>query len=141
MSIVDLDACVQEEGESTTHWVRRVSAILRSSDRINAGSAVLMLEKNCRFMPLKQKLGRLKRRYSDMGELMAALVKYADSDGTKDPESDDEKPGKGKKSSNTKGRQHNPASQGGNSKCRADDFMDNTGARNDNQRRRVIRPF
>ena len=30
MSIVDLDACVQEEGESTTHWVRRVSAILHS---------------------------------------------------------------------------------------------------------------
>ena len=24
MSIVDLDACAQEEGESTTHWVRRV---------------------------------------------------------------------------------------------------------------------
>ena len=28
MSIVDLDSCVQGEGESTTHWVRRVSAIL-----------------------------------------------------------------------------------------------------------------
>ena len=28
MSIVDLAACVQEEGKSTTHWVRRVSAIL-----------------------------------------------------------------------------------------------------------------
>ena len=38
-----------------------------------------------------------------MGTLMVALVKYVDSDGTKDPESDDEKPGKGKKSSNTKG--------------------------------------
>ena len=63
-------------------------------------------------MPLKLKLGRLKRHCSDMGELMAALVKYADSDSTKDPESDDEKPGKGKKSSNTKGQRHNPASQG-----------------------------
>ena len=31
---------------------------------------------------------------------MAALIKYADSDSTKDPESDDEKPEKGKKSSN-----------------------------------------
>ena len=103
MSIVDLDSYVQEEGESTTHWVRRVSAILHSSDRINAGSAVLMLEKNCRFMPLKQKLGRLKRHDSDMGELMAALVKYADSDSTKDPESDDEKPGQGKKSSKPRG--------------------------------------
>ena len=37
MSIVDLDACVQEEGESTTRWVCRVSPILHSSDRINAG--------------------------------------------------------------------------------------------------------
>ena len=46
MSIVDLDACAQEEGESMTHWVRRVKAILHSSDNINAGLAVLMLEKN-----------------------------------------------------------------------------------------------
>ena len=89
MSIVDLDSCVQEEGESTTHWVRRVSAILHSSDRINVGSAVLMLEKNCHFMPLKQKLGRLKHHCSDMGELMAALVKYGDSDRNKDPESNE----------------------------------------------------
>ena len=50
-----------------------------------------MLEKNCRFIPLKQKLGRLKRHCNDMGELMAALVKYADSDGTKDPDSEDER--------------------------------------------------
>ena len=61
-------------------------------------------------MPLKQKLGRLKCHCSDMGELMAALVKYADSDSTKDPNLDDERPGKGKKSSNTKGQQHNPVS-------------------------------
>ena len=98
-----LASYVQEEGESTTHWVRRVSTILHSSDRINADSVVLMLENNCCFTPLKQKLGRLKRHCNDMGTLMAALVKYADSDGTKDPESDDEKPGKGKKSSNAKG--------------------------------------
>ena len=55
-----------------------------------------------------------------MGTLMAALVKYADSDGTKDPESDDEKPGKGKKSRSTRGQQHNPANQGGNGKRKAD---------------------
>ena len=85
MSIVDLAACVQEEGESTTHWVRRVSEILHSSDRINAHTAVLTLEGNCRFEPLKLKLGRLKRHCNDMGTLMAALVKYADSDSTKDP--------------------------------------------------------
>ena len=85
MSIVDLAACVQEEGESTTHWVRRVSVILHSSDRINADLAVLTLEGNCRFKPLKQKLGWLKHHCNDMGTLMAALVKYADSDGTEDP--------------------------------------------------------
>ena len=107
MSIVDLDTYVQEEGKSTTHWVHRVSAILHSSDRINVGSAVLMLEKNCRFMPLKQKLGRLKRHCNDMRTRMVALAKYADSDSTKDPESDDEKLGKGRKNSNAKGQQYN----------------------------------
>ena len=96
MSIMDLAACVQEEGESTTHWVRRVSEILHSSDRINADSAVITLEGNCQFKPLKLKLGWLKRHCNDMGTLMAALVKYADSDSTKDPESDYQKPGKGK---------------------------------------------
>ena len=49
------------------------------------------------------KLGRLKRDCNDMGQLMAALVKYADSDSTKDPESDDEKTGKRKKNGNAKG--------------------------------------
>ena len=60
---------------------------------------------------------------------MVALIKYVDSDGTKDPESDDEKPGKGKKSSNTRGKQHNPPNQGGNGKRKADgslDFVANT---------------
>ena len=38
---------------------------------------------------------------------MAALVKYADSDNTKDPDSEEDKPGKGKKNGNTKGQQHN----------------------------------
>ena len=95
MSIVDLAACVQEENESTTHWVRRVSEILHSSNRINADSTVITLEDNCRFKPLKLKLGRLKRHCNDMGTLMAALVKYADSDSTKGLESDNDKPGKG----------------------------------------------
>ena len=70
---------------------------------MDAGSAVLMLEKNCRFELLRQKLGRLKRDCNDMGTLMAALVKYADSDSTKDPASDDEKAGKGKQNGNGKG--------------------------------------
>ena len=106
MSIVDLAACVQEEGESTTHWVRRVSQVLHSSDRINADTAVLTLEGNCRFGRLKLKLGWMKHHCTDMGTLMAALVKYADSDSTKDPESDDDKTRKGKKNSSSKGQQH-----------------------------------
>ena len=66
MSIVDLSACAQEEGESMTHWVRQVKAIIHSSDNMNASSAVLMLQKNCHFLPLKKKLGRLKRDCNDM---------------------------------------------------------------------------
>ena len=96
MSILDLDSCIHGEGESTTNWVHRISVVIHSSGSINAVSAVLMLEKNCRFLPIKQKLGRLKRHCNDMGELMAALVKCADSDSTKDPESGEEKAGKGK---------------------------------------------
>ena len=49
-----------------------------------------------------------------MGTLMASLVKYADSDSTKDPASDDEKTWKGKRNGNGKGQQHNPGNQGGN---------------------------
>src|SRR3954467_6792379 len=33
MSIVDLTNCKQEEGESTTHWVRWVKDIIHSSDK------------------------------------------------------------------------------------------------------------
>ena len=71
-----------------------------------------MLEKNSRFLPLKQKLGRLKRHCNDMGELMAALIKYANSGSTKDPESDKDKTRKGKKNSNGKGLQHHTVGSG-----------------------------
>ena len=74
-----------------------------------------------------------------MGQLMAALVKYVDFDSTKDPESDDEKAGKGKKKGNAKGPQHNPANQGGNNERKADsslEFMANTNAQGNNQRRK-----
>ena len=73
-----------------------------------------------------------------MGTLRAALVKYADSDSTKDPESDDEKAGKGKKNGNGKGSQHNPTNQGGNER-KADgssDFVANTNAQGHNQQRK-----
>ena len=49
MSIVDLTNCKQEDGESTTHWVRRVKEIIHSSDKMDAGSVVLMLEKKMPF--------------------------------------------------------------------------------------------
>ena len=45
---------------------------------------------------------------------MEALVKYTNSDSTKDPESDEEKAGKGKKSGNAKGQQHNTNMQSNN---------------------------
>ena len=112
MTIVDLDHCVQREDESAHHWVRRVSTIIHSSKQITAAQAVLILEKNCHFTPLKQKLGRLKRSCQDMGELMAALTKYADSDNTKDPASDEEKSSQGKKGNDGKGQQ--PGAAGGN---------------------------
>ena len=69
-----------------------------------------------------------------MGQLMAALIKYTDSDSTKDPVSDEEKTAKGKKNGNGKGHQHNPANQGGN-KRKADEFVANTNAQGGNQRR------
>ena len=109
MSIVDLTNCKQEEGASMTQWVRRVKEIIHSSDKMDADSVVLMLEKKCCFAPFKQKLGRLKRDCNDIGQLMAALVKYADSGSTKDPASDEEKTWKRKKNDNGKGHQHNPA--------------------------------
>src|SRR3954469_3770596 len=124
MSIVDLAACVQEEGESTTHWVRRVSQVVHSSDRINADTAVITLEGNCRFGPLKLKLGRMKHHCTDIGTLMGALVKYADSNSTKDPESDDEKTWKGKKNGNSKGQQHHSTGNGGGGKRKADGNKD-----------------
>ena len=136
MSIVDLAACVQEEGESMTHWVSRVSQVLHSSDRINTDTAVITIEGNCRFGPLKLKLGRMKRHCTDMGTLMAALVKYADSDSTKDPESDDDNAGKGKRNNNSKGQQHHLAGNGGGGKRKADgnmDFVANTNAQGNGQ--------
>ena len=66
-----------------------------------------------------------------MSTLMAALVKYANSDNTKDPDSKEDKPGKSKKNGNAKGQQHNPAGDGNSGKRKADsglDFMANTNA-------------
>ena len=73
-----------------------------------------------------------------MGEFRAALVKYADSGNTKDPESDEEKVGKGKKNGNAKGQHHNTVGQ--NSKRKqtdgGSDFVANTNMQSNNQRRK-----
>ena len=46
LSIIDIDNCVHREDESAHHWVRRVSAIIHSSDSILVAQAILILEKN-----------------------------------------------------------------------------------------------
>ena len=72
-----------------------------------------------------------------MSTLMAALVKYADSDNTKDPDSEVDKPEKGKKNGDAKGQQHNPAGHGNGGKRKADnslDFVANTNAQKNGQR-------
>ena len=84
-------------------------------------------------------MGRLERHCNDMSTLMAALVKYADSDSTKDPDSEEDKPGKGKKNGSAKEQQHNPAGHGNNGKRKADnslDFVANTNTQNNNQHRK-----
>ena len=71
-----------------------------------------------------------------MGTLVMALVKYADSDSTKDPGSDDEKAGKGKQNNSRKGQRHNPVNQGAN-KRKADDnpeLVANVNTQGNNQR-------
>src|SRR4051812_20075326 len=90
-TIVDLEHCIQKEGESSHHWARGVAEIIHSSDSITAQTAVLVLEKNCKFEPLIHKLGRIKRTVRDMSELMDLVTKYAESDKTKGSESDEEK--------------------------------------------------
>ena len=91
MTIVDLQHCVQRPDESAHHWTRRVAEVIHSSEGISAAQAVLILDKNCHYEPLVLKLGRLKRKVQDMGELMDTLTRYAESDDTKDPGEDDDK--------------------------------------------------
>ena len=74
---------------------------------------------------------------------MAALVKYTDSDNTKDPNSEEDKPEKGKKNGNAKGQQHNPAGHGNAGKRKADsslEFVANTNTQENGQRRKGKQP-
>ena len=66
-----------------------------------------------------------------------ALVKYADSDNTKDPDSDEEKQEKGKKNTGSKGR-HSQASHRNNGKRKAEnsDFVANTSMQGNMQHRK-----
>src|SRR4051812_17245582 len=70
---------------------------IHSSDTITTQTAVIFLERNCKFEPLVHKLGRFKRTIKDMGELMNAVIKYAESDKTKDANSEEDKAGQNKK--------------------------------------------
>ncbi|XP_037462206.1 wiskott-Aldrich syndrome protein homolog 1-like [Triticum dicoccoides] len=75
-----------------------------------------------------------------MGELMGALIKYTESDSTKDLVSDDEKSSKGKKNGNNKGQQQNMTglNQGNGGKRKQSDggldFVANTNTQRNNQR-------
>jgi len=122
-TIIDLEHCVQKEGESAHHWACRITEIIHSSDSITTHTTVLVLEKTCKFEPLTHKLGRIKRMVRDMGELMDAVTKYVESDKTKDGESDEDKVDKGKKNGE-KGQQN-----GGNQN------QQNNGNGNSNKRR------
>lgn len=105
---------MQREDESSHRWARRVATIILSSDSIGAPQTVLLLEHNCHFDPLKQKLGRLKHKRTDMGKLMDVLTRYGDSNTTKDLSSGDDNSGKGKKNSDGKGQQQHDSAQHGN---------------------------
>src|SRR4051812_29013584 len=70
---------------------------MHSSDTITAQTAVIVLERNCKFEPLVHKLGRLKRMVKDMGELMNVVIKYAESDKTKDADFEEDKARQNKK--------------------------------------------
>ena len=80
---------------------------MHSSDTITTQTALIVLERNCKFEPLVHKLGRLKRTVKDMGELMNAVTKYAESDKTKDADSEEDKDGQNKKNGG-KGSQSQP---------------------------------
>ena len=141
-TITDLENCVQKEGESAQHWSRRVAEIIHTSVGLTAQQAVIALERNCKFDPLRHKLGRIKRYVTDMSELMDAMTKYAESDKTKDVESDDEKSGKGKK--NAAKAVQNPSQTNGNQQSQNNnkrkngegnsDFVANTNTGYKNQR-------
>ena len=108
---------------------------------------MLILEQNCHYEPLVQKLGRLKRKVQDMGELMDTLTRYAEADDTKDPGEDGGKansPRKGESSKNHT-RFHGRArhNHGPNSKRRqqeeSSDLVANTNTNNGNQRQKKNR--
>ncbi|KAI4988015.1 hypothetical protein ZWY2020_029645 [Hordeum vulgare] len=103
MTIVDLQYCVQRLDESAHHWTRRVAKVIHSSDGISVAQAVLILEKICHFEPLVLKLGRLKHKVQDMGELMDTLTRYAESDDTKHHGEYDDKVSTARRGESSKG--------------------------------------
>src|ERR1041385_4946378 len=78
-----------------------VAEIIHSSDTITAQTVVIVLKRNCKFEPVVHKLGRLKRTVKDIGELMNIVIKYAESDKTKDAEPQQAKAGQNKNGGKT----------------------------------------
>src|SRR3954465_14260338 len=50
-TIVDLENCVQKEGESTLSWARPAAEIIHFSHTINAQTAVIVLERIASLIP------------------------------------------------------------------------------------------
>ncbi|KAI4971194.1 hypothetical protein ZWY2020_002108 [Hordeum vulgare] len=144
MTIVNLQHYIQRPDESAHHWTRRVAEVIHSSKGISAAQAVLILEKNCHYEPLVLKLGRLKQKVQDMGELMDPLTTYAESDDTKDPGEGDDKTGAAKKGELHKGQSQfqnrgNNHHDGYGKKRQQEgptEFVDNTNTGNKNPRQK-----
>ena len=87
-------------------WARWVAEIIHSSDTITAQTVIIVLERNCKFEPLVHKLGRLKRAVKDIGQLMNAVIKYTESDKTKDAEPQQDKADQNKNGGKTSQNQN-----------------------------------
>ena len=114
-TVEDLKRCVQKEGESTRKWYRRVADLINSAEHLSVDTVHSHLEDNTTFESLKQKLWRSHKGDMTMGQLLAIVHKYAESDVTKDDseEDDDEKKGGKNKSKAKHSSAHKRKGDGG----------------------------
>ena len=115
VTVEDLKRCVQKEGESTRKWYRRVADLINSAEHLSVDTVHSHLEDNTTFESLKQKLRRSHKGDMTMGQLLAIVHKYAESDATKDDseEDDDEKKGGKNKSKAKHSSAHKRKGDGG----------------------------